>query len=169
MERTTDVSTLFYVLNHHSNFNFASMEDIYKGLSLKELQCCLQYVFIYEQKIKPMKRVNAFKSLFVSAFDCYEKKLQKQIQFRSVDAIQKNEISFNTGTCMLYISSSNKAKLLHFCNKLRNSICHALIQKEGNNFLIKDFYKHKCTCSGSIHISDINEFIELIIKNVKCA
>lgn len=140
------------------------MKYPFNGFRPKELQILAQYVFIYEQSIRPMKQKVEFEKQFISASLFFKQNLTPYIKLKEAEEMRELNPLSKTNENNLYIRKSKLCILLSFCRELRNSICHALIHKKGKWVLIENFYKGKSPCRGTILFSNLRLFIEQTIK-----
>lgn len=131
---------------------------MYKGL--KKPCNNLKFVFIYETRIKACKSNRDFSDVFESAYGYYCSKINSYIELANIKTIENNQKS---KCCKAYMTK-NCTKLLSFCFHLRNSISHALLEKDGTNYGIIDKSKYGNTSSyGYVPSELVDNFIKLII------
>ena len=137
------------------------MKDKYNCLG-GDLKTLLQFVFIYEKRIKDMSKNVDFFTVFISASRLFKKSIQKTMRYASVESLN-NAFEIKGGATLAF--TEYKVQVIDFCRHLRNSISHALIRKEREKIYIIDKQRKRFTSRGYLDYSLVIDFVVAIIKD----
>lgn len=116
------------------------------------------YLLCYEQNIKKLKS-NKEDNTLISKFNDLIVEFNIKLIGRTIDQISNTKESEN----IIYMTRS-KSIPLDFLRHLRNCLAHVNIEKNGDNYILKDF-KNKSvkTMSGIVN----KDFLINLIKSIK--
>jgi hypothetical protein len=133
---------------------------LYNGLK-DDLNTFSKFVYIYETKIKFIRKVNDFLMVSREASYLFKHNIQPKVKYAT-----KYEIAsladFSKQTLFFTASS---VQIIDFCRHLRNSFVHALLEKKDNKFYITDKSRNKETCKGFLDYTLVKEFVIQIVKD----
>ncbi len=137
------------------------MKDKYNCLG-GDLKTLLQFVFIYEKRIKDMSKNEDFSKVFISASRLFKRSIQKNMRYASIESL-KNAFEIKGGATLAF--TEYKVQVIDFCRHLRNSISHALIRKDREKLYIIDKQRKNFTSQGYLDYSSVIDFVVAIIKD----
>lgn len=140
-------------MNHSIHYN--GLESDYKTFA--------KFVYIFETQIRLYNSLSEFSIKFHRTADYFYRSVQKYILYTSIDKINGIGELVKKGKQTLFFTKS-KYQLYDFCRHLRNSFCHALIQRNETVLSVPDMKGKKIlTSKGSIEYPIAVEFFRTLI------
>ena len=135
----------------------------YNGL-VKDMNSFAKFIYIYESQIKALNSFDDFSHHFSEASNIFIHSIRHYIRYASIDDLnnKKEKVLVEKGKQTLFFTKS-KVQVIDFCRHLRNSFCHALLNKDANALSVPDCKGKTVTSKGHIEYSLIKKFIAALV------